>query len=123
MFQPNLGIPKASEYLASMKTRKVYPGEVHHVCQQTVDGVLVFYSVSDYLVFFTIYCTVARRLGVKVLALCPMVDHTHNVVIVRNVIPFCATVHTFVFTGMECITGEKRSFVQTSLHEFRQAGE
>lgn len=67
-----------------MKTRKVYPGEVHHVCQQTVDGVLVFYTVSDYLVFFTIYCTVARRLGVKVLALCPMVDHTHNVVIVRN---------------------------------------
>lgn len=67
-----------------MKTRKVYPGEVHHVCQQTIDGVLVFYSVSDYLVFFTIYCTVARRLGVKVLALCPMVDHTHNVVVVRS---------------------------------------
>ena len=56
----------------------------NHVCQQTIDGVLVFYSVSDYLVFFTIYCTVARRLGVKVLALCPMVDHTHNVVVVRS---------------------------------------
>lgn len=68
-----------------MKTRKVYPGEVHHVCQQTVDGVLVFYSVSDFLVFFTIYCTVAKRLGVKVLALCPMVDHTHHVVVVHNV--------------------------------------
>lgn len=68
-----------------MKTRKVYPGEVHHVCQQTVDGVLVFYSVSDFLVFFTIYCTVAKRLGVTVLALCPMVDHTHHVVVVHNV--------------------------------------
>ena len=55
---------KEQNTLHSMKTRKVYPGEVHHVCQQTIDGVLVFYSVSDYLVFFTIYCTVARRLGV-----------------------------------------------------------
>lgn len=64
-----------------MKKRKVYPGEVHHVCQQTIDGVLVFYSVSDYLVFFTIYCTVARRCNIPVLALCPMVDHLHNTVI------------------------------------------
>ncbi len=65
-----------------MKTRKVYPGEVHHVCQQTVGGVLVFYTVNDFLVFFTIFCTVARRYGVKVLSLCPMVDHIHNVVVV-----------------------------------------
>ena len=65
-----------------MKTRKVYPGEVHHVCQQTVGGVLVFYTINDYLVFFTIFCTVARRYGIKVLSLCPMVDHIHNVVVV-----------------------------------------
>ncbi len=84
MFQPKLGIEGGSEYLAPMKTRKVYPGEVHHVCQQTVNGVLVFYSASDFLVFFTIYCTVARSLGIKVLALCPMVDHAHNVIVVRD---------------------------------------
>lgn len=64
-----------------MKKRKIYPGEVHHVCQKTIDGVLVFYSISDYVVFFTIYCTVARRLNIPVLALCPMVDHLHNTVI------------------------------------------
>lgn len=64
-----------------MRTRKVYPGEVHHVCQQTIDGVLLFYTVSDYLVFFTVYCTVARRFGIKTLALCPMPDHTHNTVV------------------------------------------
>lgn len=64
-----------------MKKRKVYPGEVHHVCQKTIDGVLVFYSISDYVVFFTIYCTVARRFKIPVLALCPMVDHLHNTVI------------------------------------------
>ena len=67
-----------------MKTRKVYPGEVHHVCQQTIEGVVVFYTLSDFLVFFTIYCTVARRYGVKVSALCPMVDHTHNTVVVQS---------------------------------------
>lgn len=67
-----------------MRNRKVYPGEVHHVCQQTVDGVLVFYTVSDYLVFFTVFCTVARRFGVQVLALCPMPDHTHCVLTVQH---------------------------------------
>ena len=67
-----------------MKTRKVYPGEVHHVCQQTVGGVLLFYTVSDYLVYFTVFCTVARRYGVQVLALCPMADHTHCVLVVRT---------------------------------------
>lgn len=65
-----------------MKTRKVYPGEVHHVCQQTVGGVLVFYTITDYLVFFTIFCSMARRYGIQVLSLCPMVDHIHHVIVV-----------------------------------------
>ena len=64
-----------------MKTRKVYPGEVHHICQQTVGGVLAFYSAADFLVFFSIVCTVAGRYGIRLLALCPMVDHTHIVVV------------------------------------------
>lgn len=54
------------------------------MCQQTREGVLLFYSVSDYLVFFTVYCTVARRYGIPVLALCPMVDHLHNTILVRD---------------------------------------
>lgn len=67
-----------------MKKRKVYAGEVHHICQMTVGKVVIFYSVADYLVFFTIYCTFAERYEVDVLALCPMPDHIHCVVIVRN---------------------------------------
>lgn len=54
------------------------------MCQQTIGGVLVFYTVSDYLVFFTIFCIVAKRYGIKVLALCPMVDHIHNTVVVPD---------------------------------------
>ena len=58
--------------------RKVIEGEVHHIYQKTIDGALIFYSLRDYLVFFTIYCTFAERLDVTVLALCPMPDHLHS---------------------------------------------
>ena len=83
-----------------MKTRKVYPGQVHHVCQQTVGGVVVFYTLSDYLVYFTIFCTVARRYGLKVLALCPMVDHTHSVVVVpeQAALPAFVQLSTHLFS-------------------------
>lgn len=67
-----------------MKKRKVYAGEVHHVYQKTVKGGLIFYSVHDYLVFFTIFCSQAQKRGVRVLALCPMVDHIHQVLVVDN---------------------------------------
>ena len=83
------------DILQVMKTRKVYPGEVHHVCQQTVNKVLVFYSVSDYLVFFTVFCTIARRFGVQVLALCPMVDHIHCVLLVQDEKSLSRFVHEY----------------------------
>ena len=59
--------------------RKVVEGEVHHIYQKTKGGVVIFYSLRDYLVFFTIFCTIADKLDVTVLALCPMMDHIHNV--------------------------------------------
>ena len=62
-----------------MKRRKVYPGEVHHICQMTQGKRVIFYTASDYLVFFTVFSTVARRRGIPVLALCPMPDHVHHV--------------------------------------------
>lgn len=67
-----------------MKRRKIYGGEVHHICQMTVGKVVIFYSTADYLVFFTIYCTMAEKHDIDVLALCPMPDHIHNEIIVRN---------------------------------------
>ena len=67
-----------------MKKRKVYAGEVHHVYQKTAKGGLIFYSVHDYLVFFTIFCSQARKREVRVLALCPMPDHIHQVLVVEN---------------------------------------
>lgn len=67
-----------------MKKRVVYSGEVHHVYQRTHNRGLMFYSVHDYLVFFTIYCSQARKRDVRVLALCPMIDHIHQTLVVNN---------------------------------------
>lgn len=58
--------------------RRVAEGEVHHIYQKTKGGVVIFYSLRDYLVYFTIFCTLAERMDVTVLALCPMPDHLHN---------------------------------------------
>ena len=56
------------------------PGAVQHVYQNTRNGFLIFYSVKDCLVFFTIFSTVARIHGVRVLGLCLMSDHIHVLV-------------------------------------------
>ncbi len=66
------------------KTRLFYRNIVHHCYQNTPDGFLLFYNVSDYLMYFTILCTVARRYPVKVLKVCPMVDHIHLSVMATN---------------------------------------
>lgn len=66
-----------------MKSQKrpFQKGIIIHCYQRSKDGGLLFYSYSDYLVWFTIVCTVARRYNVKILALCPMPDHVHKSVV------------------------------------------
>lgn len=53
------------------------PGAIQHIYQNTCNGFLIFYSVKDCIVFFTIFCTVARRHRIRVLGLCLMADHIH----------------------------------------------
>ncbi len=62
-----------------MNTKKRFvPTDVLiHCYQRTVNGFLIFYSISDYLVFFTILCTTAKKYKVRVLSVCLMVDHIH----------------------------------------------
>ena len=57
---------------------------LNHCYQRTVDGGLIFYCYSDYLVWFTIVCTVARKFRIRILAMCPMPDHTHFSVIAAS---------------------------------------
>lgn len=58
--------------------RKCYAGILNHCYQRPRNGEVLFYSVSDYLVFFTIFCVAARKRGMKVLALSLMPDHVHH---------------------------------------------
>lgn len=57
---------------------------MNHCYQRAENGMLLFYCVSDYLVYFTHYCILARRYNIQVLSLCIMPDHVHDSVIVRN---------------------------------------
>ena len=61
-----------------MKSRVFYKGILTHCYQRTITGGVLFYSVSDYLVFFTEYCVLARKYNIHVLALCQMPDHVHD---------------------------------------------
>ena len=51
-----------------------------HIYQNTPNGALLFYTVSDFLAFFTLVCTTARRFGIRIIGICPMYDHVHLLV-------------------------------------------
>jgi len=70
-------------------------GAVQHIYQRTNNGYLIFYSVKDYLVFFTIIMTVAKQHNVKILGLCFMVDHIHLLVKVESRESLSAFVHHY----------------------------
>lgn len=59
-------------------------GAIQHIYQNTVDGVLIFYSVRDFLVFFTTFATVSRHYDIRILGICLMFDHIHLLVEARN---------------------------------------
>lgn len=61
-----------------MGNRNFLQGGINHCYQRTKDHGVLFYTVRDHLVFFTIFCTMARRHQVRVLKLVQMPDHTHH---------------------------------------------
>ena len=48
-----------------------------HIYQRSVNGVVLFYTLQDFLVFYTYVCQYARKYGVKILGLAIMYDHYH----------------------------------------------
>lgn len=64
-----------------MKRRIFYKGILNHCYQRTADRGVLFYSCFDHLAYFSQYCTMARKYGIQVLALCQMPDHVHDSVI------------------------------------------
>ena len=61
-----------------MKQKKFVPGTPTHNYQKGVRGNLLFYSVLDRLVYFTLFCTEATKHHVTVLSLNLMMTHTHG---------------------------------------------
>lgn len=66
------------------RRRRFSSGVVIHCYQRTVNGFLIFYTVSDYLVFFTILCTFARKFNIRLLKVAAMPDHIHLSLMASN---------------------------------------
>lgn len=67
-----------------MYTRKTINGILNHCYQRPKDKGVLFYSVSDHLVFFTTFCIAAVKHKVKVLKLVQMPDHIHHATIEKR---------------------------------------
>ena len=61
-----------------MKRRKFIKDILTHCYQRSADDGVLFYTYSDHLVYFTLYCTLARKHGIRILGLCQMPDHVHD---------------------------------------------
>lgn len=59
------------------RRRRFIDGECNHIYQRTVKGFNIFYDLEDYLVFYMILSTSARKFNVRILKICLMVDHIH----------------------------------------------
>lgn len=66
------------------RDRKFFSHAVNHIYQNTVDGINIFYSVEDYLVYFTIFSNCMAKYGITVYGLCLMYDHIHALLSVRE---------------------------------------
>lgn len=66
------------------RRRKFYPGTLQHIYQQSADKGVIFYSDLDYLVFFTVICSVAREYKIKIAAVVPMADHFHELAVAET---------------------------------------
>ena len=75
-----------------MRKRAFVPGAINHCYQKTVNGELLFYNISDYLVMYTLFCVAARRHKVQVLSLVLMPDHLHHCSVAQD----CAELSAFV---------------------------
>ena len=53
-------------------------GTFYHCYQRPKDRGVIFYTVSDHLLYFTIFCTVIPKYSVTILKLVQMPDHIHH---------------------------------------------
>ncbi|MBR4735238.1 MAG: transposase [Bacteroidales bacterium] len=51
--------------------------EFQHIYHRSIDQVLIFYTMEDRLVYYTLFSVLAKRYGIIVLAMALMFDHAH----------------------------------------------
>ena len=71
---------------------------VHHVYQNTRNGYLIFYSVKDYLILFSVISVFAFQYDIQILGISQMPDHIHLLVYVRNPDNFRAFIREYTKT-------------------------
>lgn len=58
--------------------RTIIKDALTHCYQRSADKGVIFYTVSDHLLYFTILCVIAPRYGVRILKVVEMPDHLHH---------------------------------------------
>lgn len=60
--------------------RKLPPDTFEHIYTRSIDQFVIFYSMEDRLVYYTIFAVLAKRYKITVLALALMFDHIHHLI-------------------------------------------
>ena len=60
--------------------RRMPPETFQHIYQRSINQFIIFYSMEDRLVYFTIFAVLARTYRIVVLALALMFDHIHSLI-------------------------------------------
>ena len=85
--------------------------EAIHVFIKGRNGNGVFYRTEDFLVFISIVGTIARRMGISIIAFCPMFNHVHILVKGIDMESLRAFIHQIETT-----------FVREYNHEYNRSG-
>ena len=64
--------------------RKFYPDAHQHIYVRALQYFVIFYTMEDRLVYYTIFAVMARKYQVCVLALALMFDHIHHLIKVKD---------------------------------------
>lgn len=90
---------------------------VMHIYQRTVSGFNLFYTIEDFLVFYTIVAVQAAAYKISLLGLCLMIDHVHMLLKAQdlkqmsNFISSCSSIYIREFNTS---TGRKGSLFESS---------
>ena len=60
--------------------RKLPADTFEHIYIRSINQFVIFFSMEDRLVYYTVFAVMAKRYGVTVLALALMFDHIHHLI-------------------------------------------